>query len=93
MYTLIPQGYTFSIDKFRDANQMIDYIEKLPPPSFGATYVADAMKKAESMLEESKRHAEDDVGKAIIFITDGKPHDTRQANQTVRAKWQTANQG
>ena len=44
------------------------------------------MKKAAIMLDESKRHAEDDVGKAIIFITDGKPHDTRQANQTVRAK-------
>lgn len=65
---------------------MIDYIEKLPPPSFRTTYVADAMEKAAIMLDESKRHTEDDVGKAIIFITDGKPHDTRHANETVRAK-------
>ena len=63
---------------------MINFIEKLPQPKFPATFTADALRRAQKMLKESNRHSDDTIGKAIIFITDGKPTDRSEAELTVR---------
>ena len=63
---------------------MITFIEKLPQPRFRGTFTADALRRAQKMLKESKRHSDDTVGKAIILITDGKPSDRSEAELAVR---------
>lgn len=63
---------------------MITFIEKLPQPRFPATFTADALRRAQKMLEESNRHSDDTVGKAIILITEGKPTDRSEAELGVR---------
>lgn len=62
---------------------MITFIEKLPQPRFPATFTADALRRAQKMLEESNRHSDDTVGKAIILITEGKPTDRSEAELGV----------
>ena len=62
---------------------MKNYLDTLPAPRFSATYVAPALKEANSMLQKSKRFKDKTVGKAIIFITDGEPTDKSAADEEV----------